>query len=102
MNFKNLLAAEHQKKIFLYWILISGAVGNGASRLIWGFLFSRFGFKILFCVAAAMNISAFVTIMLTNDETVYIIFYTINSIGLGGLMVIFPNVSLIIFGKKMG
>jgi hypothetical protein len=32
MNFKNLLAAQHQKKIFLYWILISGALGNGLSR----------------------------------------------------------------------
>jgi len=49
-----------------------------------------------------MNISAFVMIMETSDDTIYIIFYTINSIGLGGLMVIFPNVSLIIFGKKMG
>lgn len=32
MNFKNLLAAQHQKKIFLYWILISGALGNGLTR----------------------------------------------------------------------
>ena len=32
MNFKNLLAAEHQEKAFLYWILISGALGNGLPR----------------------------------------------------------------------
>jgi hypothetical protein len=49
-----------------------------------------------------MNITAFVIIMLTENETIYIIFYTINSISLGGQMVIFPNVSLLIFGKKIG
>jgi len=40
--------------------------------------------------------------MMSNNETLYIIFYSINSISLGGLMVIFPNVSLLIFGKKLG
>jgi len=39
---------------------------------------------------------------MSNNETLYIIFYSINSISLGGLMVIFPNVSLLIFGKKLG
>jgi hypothetical protein len=53
-------------------------------------------------VAAVMNISAFVMIMATDSENIYIIFYTINSISLGGLMVIIPNVSLLIFGKKIG
>ena len=71
-------------------------------RLIWGFLFSRVGFKTLFCVAASMNLSSFVVIIATNNETAYIIFYTLNSIALGGMMVIFPNVSLVIFGKRIG
>lgn len=71
-------------------------------RVIWGFLSSRVGFKVLYFAAAAMNITAFVIIMLTDNETIYIIFYTINSISLGGQMVIFPNVSLLIFGKKIG
>lgn len=69
---------------------------------MWGFLSSRVGFKVLFLVGAVMNMSAFLVIMATDSETVYIIFYTINSISLGGLMVIFPNVSLLIFGKKIG
>lgn len=49
-----------------------------------------------------MNLCAFVMIMLTDSETLYLIFYTLNSISLGGLMVIIPNVSLLIFGKKIG
>lgn len=49
-----------------------------------------------------MNLSAFVMIMVTDSETLYLIFYTLNSVNLGGLMVIFPNVSLLIFGKKIG
>ena len=32
MNFKNLLAVEYQDKVFLYWILISGALANGLPR----------------------------------------------------------------------
>jgi hypothetical protein len=40
--------------------------------------------------------------MVTYDETIYIIFYTLNSISLGGLMVIFPNVALVVFGRKIG
>lgn len=56
----------------------------------------------LFFVAAIMNICAFVMIMITDSETLYLIFYTLNSVSLGGLMVIFPNVSLLIFGKKIG
>ena len=71
-------------------------------RVIWGFLSSRIGFKVLFFVAASMNLCAFVMIMVTDSETLYLIFYTLNSVSLGGLMVIFPNVSLLIFGKKIG
>lgn len=71
-------------------------------RLLWGFLSSRVGFKLLFCASAALNLSAFVVIMATNDETIYLIFYTLNSISLGGLMVIIPNVSLLVFGKRIG
>lgn len=71
-------------------------------RVIWGFLSSRIGFKVLFFVAASMNLCAFVMIMATDSETLYLIFYTLNSVSLGGLMVIFPNVSLLIFGKKIG
>ena len=40
--------------------------------------------------------------MATQNEHLYLTFYTINSISLGGLMVIFPNVSLLIFGKQIG
>ena len=49
-----------------------------------------------------MNVVSFVVIMASSNGTVYLIFYTINSVSLGGLMVIFPNVTLIIFGKKIG
>jgi MFS family permease len=73
-----------------------------ALRVFWGFLSSRVGFKVLFFAAALMNIAAFVMIMATDSEVIYIVFYTVNSISLGGLMVIFPNVSLLIFGKKIG
>lgn len=101
-NFKNLLPQSSQSKSFLYWLLISGALGNGFSRIFWGFLFSRVGFKILFCVAAGLNLSAFILIMASNDPTIYFIFYTLSSISLGGFMVIFPNVAQLIFGKKIG
>ena len=37
MNYKNLLAAEHHEKVFLYWILISGALGNGLPRYLFGY-----------------------------------------------------------------
>jgi len=56
----------------------------------------------LFTIAAIMNIFAFIIVMTTQNEHVYLVFYTLNSISLGGLMVIFPNVSLLIFGKKIG
>ena len=71
-------------------------------RLFWGFLFSRIGFKTLFLIAAIMNLTSFIVIMATNNNIAYLIFYTINSLSLGGLMVIFPNLTLIIFGKKIG
>ena len=109
MNFKNLLAKEYYQRSFLYWILISGALANGLPRyikiifrLFWGFLFSRIGFKTLFLIAAIMNLTSFIVIMATNNNIAYLIFYTINSLSLGGLMVIFPNLTLIIFGKKIG
>ena len=40
--------------------------------------------------------------MLTDSEHVYLVAYTVGSISLGGLMVVFPNVSLLIFGKRIG
>lgn len=49
-----------------------------------------------------MNIIAFLVIILSSNPITYIIFYTVNSISLGGMMVIFPNLSLLIFGKKIG
>lgn len=49
-----------------------------------------------------MTISSFIVIMATNNHAAYITFYTMNSVALGGLMVICPNVTMIIFGKKIG
>lgn len=60
------------------------------------------GFKTLFATATLLNIASFLTIMLTSNATVYLIFYTINSATLGGLLVIIPNVAYLIFGKKIG
>jgi MFS family permease len=84
-------------------------LGNGLSRyninlfrVVWGFLSSRVGFKLLFVVAASMNIIAFLVIIVAGNPTLYLIFYTVNSISLGGMMVIFPNLALLIFGKKIG
>lgn len=109
MNYKNLLEVKYQDKAFLYWILISGALGNGLSRyiflyfrVVWGFLYSRIGFKTLFCVCSSMIIISYIAIMATNHHGVYFVAYSINSMALGGMMVIFPNVCLIIFGKKIG
>jgi len=72
------------------------------SRFIWGCISSRVSFKILFCVACLINIAAFIALMLTDSETTYLVFYTFNSASLGGLMVIFPNVTHLIFGQKLG
>lgn len=49
-----------------------------------------------------MNLTSFIVIMATNNNIAYLVFYTFNSLSLGGLMVIFPNLTLIIFGKKIG
>ena len=71
-------------------------------RLFWGFSYSRVGFKILFFAACAFNVVSFLVIMLSSSKSAYLAFYTLNSISLGGFMVIFPNACLIIFGKKIG
>ena len=102
MNFKNLLEKQHREKLFLYTIVLSGALGNGIARLFWGFASSRIGFKTLLSVAGALSLISFIIIMGTENEHLYLAFYTVNSVSLGGLMVIFPNVSLLVFGKRIG
>jgi hypothetical protein len=49
-----------------------------------------------------MNLLSFVLIMATSNPIIYFIFYTLNSISLGGFMVIFPNVAQLVFGKRIG
>jgi len=71
-------------------------------RLFWGFLSSRIGFKVIFTIIALLSILSYQTIIHINNPIAYLLAYTINNIGLGGLMVIIPNVSLLIFGKLVG
>jgi MFS family permease len=71
-------------------------------RLIWGFLSSRIGFKVIFTIVCILSILSYQIIIHINNQITYLLAYTIINIGLGGLMVIVPNVSLLIFGKKVG
>lgn len=98
MNFLNFLPTSSASRAFLYWILISGALGNGLSRIVWGICCNKLGFKKVFAALMTINIIAFAAIALGALNGIFLVAYTLGSMSLGGLMVIFPNLSLLVFG----
>lgn len=49
-----------------------------------------------------MTVISFIVMMATSHHVPYLISYICNSAALGGMMVIYPNVAMVIFGRKIG
>ncbi len=87
----------------LYIVLLIGGLANGLFRLIWGSSMNKIGFKIVYLTAMLLNLICVVWIQFAVENIyMFMVVYAINQIVLGGLMVIFPNLCLLVFGEIIG
>jgi len=107
MNYENLVKAETDYHLRnsnnILFVFLSGSFFNGFTRIIWGYIFRNIGFKFTFLLAVSLNILVYTTFLLV-DITYYLYIFLFALIGtnLGGLMVMFPNSCLLIFGDIIG
>ena len=89
-----------------YTLTVIGAIGglsNGFSRVMWGFLQDRVGFKPLYSFILIVQLVIALTITtVVHNRLVYGIWILIGYACLGAHFVLFPTVILKVFGIKSG
>lgn len=87
----------------LAWAASMSAITAVISRLIFGYLYDRCGFKILFNVLMVLNtVNAFCAYHLKAIPWLFIISIQVNFLVLGGIFAIFPAPATNTFGKRYG
>jgi MFS family permease len=91
------------------WMIILSAVGNflcGISRVLWGWLADKYGFRSCYTVIVSITIMLIIlSLLIHNDHKIhkiYSVFVVCAYILIGGHFAIFPAVFSKIYGNKLG
>lgn len=90
------------------WLIIWSAVGNflcGISRVLWGWLVDKYGFRSCYTVIVSITIILIISSLLigeNHDSRYHTIFVVLAYILIGGHFAIFPAIFSKIFGNKLG
>lgn len=88
---------------YLNLVGLVGSSANGLSRYFWSALFNRIGFKLIMTIILTINILTLATIEYTVEiQAMYLMDFIIFNTTLGGMMVLAPTFSTLIFGKEVG
>jgi MFS family permease len=87
----------------LAWAASTSAIVAVFSRITFGYLYDRFGFKILFNILMVLNIvNAFSAYHLKSIPSLFFISIQLNFLVIGGIFAIFPAPATQTFGKRYG
>lgn len=102
-NFKNLRINYEKNTLKQASVLFAFNFANSVSRAFWAFIFSKIGFK--FCIVIITGINAVVLstleVIVSNGD-VYILYFVLGGVCMGGSMVIFFNFTILVFGEFVG
>ncbi len=102
-NFKNLRINYEKNTLKQASVLFAFNFANSVSRAFWAFIFSKIGFK--FCIVIITGINAVVLstleVIVSNGD-VYILYFVLGGVCMGGSMVIFFNFTSWCSGSSWG
>ena len=99
-NFKLYVHDTIDDEKFLIIIAIVGALANGFSRMWWGVLLTKTGYKIIILILLFLNSSCLAIVRFTVEEQFgYMALIFLFNAVLGGFFVLAPNFAVFIFGR---
>ena len=87
---------------FLTWIGSIGSVANGLSRIIWGPIQDKTGFKAIYRVVLVIEllVCSLITFIVQTNRYLYMVWVFMGYMCLGAHFVLTPNCILAIFGMR--
>jgi len=102
-NFKNYGIRKISNDQFLTLVGSLGSVFNGGGRFFWGFLSDKFNFKKIYLTILIIQMVNIVTLrFISSIEIAYLLWVCSALLCEGGHFVIFPPLSLKVFGPNVG
>jgi len=103
MNFKNYGITKISDDGFLTLVGSLSSLCNGGSRLFWGFAADKFDFKKIYLTMLVIQILEIATLRFVSTyEIPYLLWVCTSLLCEGGHFVIFPPLSLKVFGPNVG
>ena len=102
-NFKNYGITKISDDQFLTLVGSLGSVFNGAGRFFWGLLSDKFNFKKVYLTVLIIQLVNIATLrFISSIETAYLLWVCSALLCEGGNFVLFPPLSLKVFGPNVG
>lgn len=102
-NFKNLRIKYETNTLKQASVLLAFNLANSLSRPFWAVAFSRIGFKMAIIIITCTNFLILSTIeLVVQSEQLYICYFVLAGVSLGGCMVVFFNFTVLVFGEIVG
>lgn len=102
-NFKNLRIHYETNTLKQASVLFAFNLSNSLSRPFWAFAFSKIGFKFAMLAITCTNIVVLATLeLILASERIYMIYFVLAGVCLGGCMVAFFNLTILVFGEYVG
>lgn len=102
-NFKTYVKNEIKDDQFLTIVGVIGGIGNGCSRILWNYLFSKTGYKTTLLTIFGLAILVYSTIRFTvHHKGLYLLEIFIINCCLGGFLVSTPTSALCLYGPTTG
>ena len=102
-NFKNYGMTKIPNDSFLTLVGSLSSLCNGGGRIFWGILSDKFDFKKVYTIILLIQLLDIATLrFISNYELPYLIWISVALLCEGGNFVIFPPLSLKVFGPSVG
>ena len=87
---------------FLTWVGSIGALANGLSRIFWGVLQDKTGFRTIYKIVIGVEliVCSLLPLIVATNKYLYLIWAFMAYLCLGAHFVIFPNVVTSMFGLR--
>ena len=92
----------HIDDVFLTWIGSLGALANGGSRIFWGPVYDKTGYKLIYMIVLAIElvVCPLMPIIVATNKYLYLIWVFLGYLCLGAHFIVSPNAIIQIFGLR--
>ena len=92
----------HYDDAFLTWIGSIGSLANGLSRVVWGPMQDKTGFRKIYQVVLGIEllVCSLLPLIVKTNKYLYLVWVFMSYLCLGAHFVIFPNAIIALFGLR--